>query len=156
MEANISKYNPLSYSAALYAESSQTLNGQAPAEIKQIRQAERNFVNAVLRRESGAAISPSEFASAEKQYFPQPGDDATTLAQKAKNRQTVITNLAKSAGPAMVDLSEPTTAEALAQKEKDAEVRVKQIYSQHADQIEGLIKKNPGITNADILQVLGY
>src|SRR3990167_4976385 len=34
-------------------------------------QAKRNFVNAVLRRESGAAISPTEFDSAQKQYFPQ-------------------------------------------------------------------------------------
>jgi len=58
-----------------------------------LQQAQTNFVNAVLRRESGAAISSSEFDNAAKQYFPQPGDDATTIAQKAANRQTVIKNL---------------------------------------------------------------
>lgn len=35
-------------------------------------QAKRNFINATLRQESGAAIADSEFASADKQYFPQP------------------------------------------------------------------------------------
>lgn len=60
---------------------------------QQYEQAERNFVNAVLRRESGAAISPSEFDSAAAQYFPQGGDQAAVVAQKAANRQTVIDNL---------------------------------------------------------------
>lgn len=58
-----------------------------------LEQAERNFVNAVLRRESGAAISPIEFESASKQYFPQPGDSAQTLAQKKANRESIIRNL---------------------------------------------------------------
>jgi hypothetical protein len=37
-------------------------------------QAQRDFVNAVLRRESGAAISESEFDNARRQYFPESGD----------------------------------------------------------------------------------
>ncbi len=73
-----------------------------------IEQAERNFINAVLRRESGAAIAPSEFDSAAKQYFPQPGDTDKVLKQKAKNRQTVISNMAISAN---VPLSEVTGQE---------------------------------------------
>lgn len=55
-------------------------------------QAERNFINAVLRRESGAAISPTEFDSAEKQYFPRPNDSANVLAQKKANREQVFNN----------------------------------------------------------------
>lgn len=58
-----------------------------PAERQQLDQAKRDFINAVLRRESGAAIAASEFDSAEKQYFPQPGEDATVKAQKKKNRE---------------------------------------------------------------------
>ncbi|WP_027729959.1 hypothetical protein ABL850_15510 [Variovorax paradoxus] len=54
---------------------------------QQLDQAKRNFVNAVLRRESGAAISPTEFDSAEKQYFPQPGDDQKVIDQKRANRE---------------------------------------------------------------------
>jgi len=62
-------------------------------------QAERNFVNSVLRRESGAAISASEFDSAEKQYFPRSGDSADVAAQKRANRQQVLESLkAESSG----------------------------------------------------------
>lgn len=60
-------------------------------------QAQRNFVNAVLRKESGAAISPSEFDSAAKQYFPQPGDSQSVISQKTSNRLRAISNLAQSA-----------------------------------------------------------
>ena len=60
-------------------------------------QAQRNFVNAKLREESGAAIAESEFDSAIKQYFPRPGDSEETIAQKAANRQTVINGMATSA-----------------------------------------------------------
>lgn len=61
-------------------------------------QAARNFVNAVLRRESGAAISPAEFDNARRQYLPQPGDTPQTLAQKANNRQYVTETMKRSAG----------------------------------------------------------
>lgn len=64
------------------------------------RQAERNFINAVLRRESGAVISPEEFANARQQYFPQPGDSEDVLTQKAANRQAVIQGFMREAGPA--------------------------------------------------------
>jgi len=60
-------------------------------------QAQRNFVNAVLRKESGAAISDSEFKSASQQYFPQPGDSKAVIEQKAANRTRSISNLAQSA-----------------------------------------------------------
>lgn len=61
-------------------------------------QAQRNFVNAVLRQESGAAIAPSEFESAQKQYFPQPGDSEGTVAQKKANRDLAYQNLLQRAG----------------------------------------------------------
>lgn len=61
-------------------------------ERQQFEQARRNFINAVLRRESGAVIAESEFENAEKQYFAQPGDSPEVLRQKAENRNTVINN----------------------------------------------------------------
>lgn len=63
-------------------------------------QAQRNFINAVLRRESGASISPEEFDNAKKQYFPQPGDTQNTVQQKASNRQTVISSFIRESGNA--------------------------------------------------------
>jgi len=63
-------------------------------------QAQRDFVNAILRQESGAAIGAQEFDNARKQYFPQPGDSGAVIAQKARNRQLAIQGLQSNAGRA--------------------------------------------------------
>lgn len=60
-------------------------------------QAQRDFINAVLRRESGATITDEEFDNARKQYFPQPGDAASTVQQKALNRSIVINSFNREA-----------------------------------------------------------
>ena len=65
---------------------------------QRFEQAQRNFVNAVLRRESGAVISEEEFANARLQYFPQPGDGTDVLVQKQTNRNQVIKNLLMEGG----------------------------------------------------------
>jgi len=67
---------------------------------KRQEQAERNFVNAVLRRESGASISPAEFSNAEQQYFPRSGDTPEVLDQKQRNREQVMASLKAEAGHA--------------------------------------------------------
>lgn len=67
-------------------------------QLQQYEQAKRNFVNAVLRKESGAVISQEEFDNASRQYFPQPGDSADVVAQKKQNRDTVYQNLLIQAG----------------------------------------------------------
>lgn len=64
-----------------------TINAFSPASQQKLDQAKRDFVNAVLRRESGAVISDAEFANAEKQYFPQIGDASEVIAQKKQNRE---------------------------------------------------------------------
>ena len=61
-------------------------------------QAQRDFVNAVLRRESGAVISPQEFDNAKQQYFPQPGDGPEVIAQKRANREAALRGFEISAG----------------------------------------------------------
>jgi hypothetical protein len=68
------------------------------ADYQKFDQAKRDFVNAVLRRESGAAISSSEFDNAHKQYFPQPGDTPERIAEKRKNRQDAIAGVAGGGG----------------------------------------------------------
>lgn len=70
------------------------------SERQQFDQATRDFINAVLRRESGAAIADTEFDSARKQYIPQPGDSAEVLAQKANNRNLAVTGIQRAAGSA--------------------------------------------------------
>jgi hypothetical protein len=63
-------------------------------------QAQRDFINATLRRESGAVISDAEFANARQQYFPQPGDSPEVLEQKRQNRETTLSGFEREAGPA--------------------------------------------------------
>ena len=64
-----------------------TLNSE---QGQMLDQAKRDFTNAVLRRESGAAIASSEFDSADKQYFPQIGDSQKVIEQKARARELAI------------------------------------------------------------------
>lgn len=78
-----------------------------PSQLKQQEQAERNFVNAILRRESGAAIAKSEFENAEKQYFPRVGDSPEVIEQKRQNRILAMEGLKQSAGKAYGKLSLP-------------------------------------------------
>lgn len=73
---------------------------------QKFEQAERNFINATLRRESGAAIAESEFKSARKQYIPQPGDSQAVLNQKRMNRETIYKNMSNEAGGAFQSSSD--------------------------------------------------
>lgn len=66
------------------------ITAMAPADQQQLMQAKRNFINAVLRRESGAVISADEFANAERQYFPQIGESRPVIEQKARERRVAI------------------------------------------------------------------
>lgn len=72
--------------------------GIFPERYIQNRQAEKDFLSAVLRKESGASISPSEYEMGEEIYFDRPGDSPTTRAQKAKARSIVVSALKNEAG----------------------------------------------------------
>jgi len=60
--------------------------------------AELEFVSAVLRSDSGAAIPENEIATAINLYFPQPGDGVAVIEQKKEARQRAIDGLTSSAG----------------------------------------------------------
>jgi hypothetical protein len=74
-------------------------NGLNSDQQQSYDQAKRNFVSAVLRKESGAAISQDEFTNEDKKYFPQPNDSAATIEQKARARDLAIEGLKAQAGP---------------------------------------------------------
>lgn len=95
VEKNIAGMGLLSFAA----QSRMPSKGQS-GEFQQYDQAARNLINAVLRRESGAAISASEFDNARRQYLPQPGDTSETLALKKQNRQTTFESLKQAGGQA--------------------------------------------------------
>lgn len=88
-------------SAAFYGEEKLPSFFQT-SDIQSYNQAKSNFISSVLRQESGAAISDSERASYDAQYFPQPGDSQKVIDQKAQNRAQVISSYKNAAGPAYV------------------------------------------------------
>lgn len=82
----------------------QTLPGWAQTKDQQLyRQAQRQFTEARLRKESGAAIPNAEYTTDAETYFAQPGDTAETLAQKKAARESVLDSLAVASGPAYTD-----------------------------------------------------
>jgi hypothetical protein len=71
---------------------------QSP-EYQKYKQASSNFITALLRQESGAAISKTEFDRYDREYMPQPGDSREVLAQKTEARRVAIEGMKKGAGP---------------------------------------------------------
>ncbi len=82
-------------------------NITASGEQQQVEQAQRDFINAVLRRESGAVISDQEFANARKQYFPQIGDSDSVRKQKAANRRKAIDGILAEVPATMLNKDPP-------------------------------------------------
>lgn len=73
-------------------------NALSSGDKQKFEQAKRNFVTAVLRPESGAVISPSEFETEEKKYFPMVGDRPEVVEQKRAARETAIQSVMARAG----------------------------------------------------------
>lgn len=65
------------------------------ANFQKLDQSRRQFINAILRRESGAAISASEYDNYTRQYFPVPGDSPEVRRQKAESRALKIRGLSE-------------------------------------------------------------
>lgn len=59
--------------------------------------AQKDFITAVLRKESGAAISDDEFNRETEKFFPLPGDTPANIAYKQLLRKQAINNLKTSA-----------------------------------------------------------
>ncbi len=95
LESSIAGYNIIGFKAQQAAP-----NNLKSSTIQQYEQAARNFINAVLRRESGAAIAQSEFDNAYQQYLPYPGDSQQVLIQKKQNRDAVLNSLKQASGSA--------------------------------------------------------
>lgn len=85
----------------------QVMGGYSPEQQK-IMNGRINFITAVLRKESGAAISPGEFVTAEKLYFPRPGDDPSVIKQKQRARELAIKAMKVQAGPGAKSIEETT------------------------------------------------
>ena len=83
-------------------------------DFQRLDAAKRDWISAVLRLESGAAIAKSEFDNYDKAYFPQVGDSAAVLSQKRTTRNLIAQTLKVQAGkgvsqtPVSTSSSSPT------------------------------------------------
>lgn len=64
------------------------------------KQAADDWIRAKLRKESGAVIGADEMKAEYRTYFPQPGDGAEVIAQKAQARKQAEAQIMQSAGRA--------------------------------------------------------
>lgn len=92
-----SGYNPTA--------STSRLDSRLPGEMQSSKAqsylaAKRAWINSNLRDESGATIQPHEFDSADKQYFPQPGEGPEIVEQKRRMRESAVAGLRAEAGRA--------------------------------------------------------
>lgn len=77
--------------------------GETGAKNQVITAAQRQFTEARLRKESGAAIPPHEFENDRKMYFPQAGDQKPVLEMKAKARQKLMQGFRRESGRAAAE-----------------------------------------------------
>jgi hypothetical protein len=81
-------------------------------EQQRFQQAKEDFITAVLRKESGAAIGVEEFEKEDRKFFPQIGDKPGVLKQKAIGRERAFQNLSKqSKGVFRVQFNNPQILE---------------------------------------------
>ena len=80
---------------------------------QQMLQAQRDWVRAKLRKESGASIGDMEMSNEIRTYFPMPGDDGSVVKQKAQARKEAEQQLRISGGGAVQSERTYTSAEAM-------------------------------------------
>jgi len=73
----------------------------SPDDLRQMDQAAYDLQEAWLRLTSGAAIGAEEIRNSARALIPQPGDDPTTLQQKAAARRLRVEALRQAAGRAV-------------------------------------------------------
>jgi len=75
-------------------------NWLSSSEYKQYNRAKFDFATAQLRQETGAVINDSEIVWIEQTYFPNFGDDETTLMRKREARDAALAAMIGQAGKA--------------------------------------------------------
>jgi len=91
---NIEGFDPTAISSAVLGNIPLGNIAQS-TEQQQFLQAKRDWITAVLRKESGAAIGKDEFENEDNKFFPQIGDKPEVLERKRQGRERAFENLKK-------------------------------------------------------------
>ena len=100
-ELTASGYDPTKFRDYVASNLPKSVSGfVATPEGQRYMAAKTDFITAVLRKESGAAISVSEFEKEDRKYFPQPGEGPEVVEQKRLARQRALQSMIAQSGPA--------------------------------------------------------
>lgn len=101
-----SEYDPTGIGAAFdrATEGSQLTGWAATGKGQEYVTQGKNFVAAILRKESGATITETEWQQGQDLYIPMPQDKPERIAAKARNREIAIQGLKVSAGEGVARL----------------------------------------------------
>lgn len=95
--SSLSQFDPTSLQGAgsALATKSDFTNWLAPPEAQKFTQAADEFIAAVLRKDTGAAIAKDEKEQAYRIYIPRPGDTPEVMEQKRVARERAVEELQK-------------------------------------------------------------
>lgn len=133
-------------------------------EVQQAVNAEASFIQAVLRKESGAAISAGEYVNYGNQFFPRKGDSAQVIKDKENLRNLKVQSLKQQVGPAGLKAFENLPNSSSSQssslsvddlkKDTNFMAKYKSLNNSQKTEIEKMIKK--GASGNDIMNYAGY
>ena len=86
-KGNIRGYDPTKNTNSYVPDSGLIANVVNSDSWKNYQQAAREGLASILRKDTGAAVTPEEFKLYFPTYYPQPGDDPATVLQKKKARE---------------------------------------------------------------------
>ena len=146
----IDSFNDQKTLDALAAKAGMLGNWAKTPEGRRLIQAGKTWAMAVLRQDSGGAITDDEMEFYFDTYLPRPGDDAATLAQKAEARRVVTEGLKAVAGRAMPREATSGPSPALAQKPKAPPSQQQKDYDKAASALQAA-----GKTPDEIVATIG-
>ncbi len=128
-------------------------------EYQKFRQASQMLINAINRKQSGAAVSDTEWKNAFDRYLPQGGDSKEVRDQKQAVRDTQLKNFMTEAGPGLGDDFKSNAFKKsyadLGEYAKDNKDKSYSIDGQQRslrDAVDYVGKKHPNWSDDDILQ----
>lgn len=82
-------------------------NAAVSGDRQQAEQSAREYLAAILRKDTGAAITSQEMDIYGRMYLPQPGDSDATLLQKERAREVALEAIGAGLGPERAALAMP-------------------------------------------------
>lgn len=117
-------------------------------EHQQAEQAGKEFLQAILRKDTGAAITPAETSEYGTVYLPRPGDSEAVLAQKKQSRERALKAIEAGMPPQAILAQEKALSESTALPEGVTEEDIQHTMKLHGVTREQVLERLRGGGNA--------